>query len=54
MICCEKTHTIQWDKLGEKLLAYNMFVISLCRNSYGKNQEIDIRLCRHCLVKNLL
>jgi hypothetical protein len=50
-----KTHIIQWDKLGETLSnIYHVFHISLIKTFYRKNQEIDINLCVHCLIKNYL
>jgi hypothetical protein len=49
-----KTPTTLWDKLGETPSSYFMSLVSLYKNPYLKNQEIDIFLCAHCLDKNIL
>jgi hypothetical protein len=53
LICYEKTPITQWNKLGETLSTYIMSFTSLLWKPLWENQEIDIFLCAHCLVKNL-
>jgi hypothetical protein len=52
LLCCKKTHITHWDNLEETLLAY-LYLQHFFVKTLWKNQETDIYLFAHYLIKNL-